>query len=75
MKYTYYIKNTRNISRLELEMDIILFGRKFTPQEVKGDSVKGTVTIPLGAWGIESLPFWLKIDDLYCQEDNSVEII
>ena len=56
-------------------MDIILFGRKFTPQEVKGDSVKGTVTIPLGAWGIESLPFWLKIDDLYRQEDKSVEII
>ena len=75
MKYTYYIKDTENIRQLELEMNTILFGRKFTFQEVKGDTVKGTVTLALGAWGIESLPFWLKIDDLYRQEDKSVEII
>lgn len=74
MRYTYYIRNTENIRRLELEMNTILFGKKFTPQEVKGDNVIGTVTVSLGAWGIESLPFYVKTDDLYRQEDNSLEI-
>lgn len=56
-------------------MNTVLFGKKFTPQEVKGDSVKGTVTLTLGAWGIESLPFWVNSGDLYTQEDSSVKII